>query len=70
MVARRTILKIALIDGLNPDFQCVSDPNVFIDLWGDYWHRGQDPRKRIKRFARHGKLLTVLWESEVLEFVA
>ena len=36
-----------------------------IEVYGDYWHRGQDPQERIDLFKVHGYDCFVIWEAEV-----
>jgi len=38
---------------------------MLIELFGDYWHRDQDPQKRIDHFARYGYKCLVIWEKEL-----
>ena len=47
----------------NPDF-VIEGTNKCIDLFGDYWHKGEDPQKRIKYFEKRGYDLIVIWEHE------
>ena len=53
-----------IIGGKCPDF---IDPinNKIIELYGDYWHRGQDPNDRINYFKNYGYDTLVIWESEL-----
>jgi very-short-patch-repair endonuclease len=51
------------IDGKCPDFM---DKNRnLIELFGDFWHRGQNPEDRIHFFRERGYRCLVLWENEV-----
>ena len=52
------------IGGKSPDF---IDPinNKIIELYGDYWHKGQDPNDRINYFKQYGYNTLVIWESEL-----
>ena len=52
------------IGGKCPDF---IDPinNKIIELYGDYWHKGQDPQDRIDYFKQYGHNTLVVWESEL-----
>ena len=38
-----------------------------IELYGDYWHRGQDPQDRIDLFKDAGYECLVIWEHELNE---
>lgn len=39
--------------------------NKIIELYGDYWHKGQDPNDRINYFKNYGYDTLVIWESEL-----
>ena len=47
-----------------PDFIDKTN-NKIIELYGDYWHRGQDPNDRIDYFKQFGYGTLVIWESEL-----
>lgn len=49
----------------NPDF--ISSDNTLIELYGDYWHKGEDPNERIKYFENYGYKCVVIWERELKE---
>ncbi len=53
-----------IIGGKIPDF---IDPinSKIIELYGDYWHRGQDPNDRINYFKNYGYDTLVIWEKEL-----
>ncbi len=36
-----------------------------IEVFGDYWHRDDDPQAWIDHYAAHGYKCLVVWESEV-----
>ena len=36
-----------------------------IELFGDYWHQGDDPQERIAHFEKYGFQCLVIWESEL-----
>ncbi|MDP3983630.1 MAG: hypothetical protein Q8Q52_01315 [Acidimicrobiia bacterium] len=50
----------------NPDFKVTGQPKV-IELFGDYWHRDDDPEQVVKEYASAGLACLVFWESEVYE---
>lgn len=51
------------IGGKIPDFW---DGNKhLIELYGDYWHKGEDPNEKINFFKQYGFSTLVLWESEI-----
>lgn len=54
-----------IINGKNPDFVNVNGQKKCIEVFGDYWHSGQDPEERIKVFRTHGWETLVIWEREL-----
>ena len=48
----------------NPDFK-VTGENKVIELFGDYWHRNDDPQELIKLYAGIGISCLVLWETDI-----
>lgn len=48
-----------------PDFVRNHGHNQIIEIYGDYWHRGENPQDRIDLFDSFGYKTLVLWESEV-----
>lgn len=52
-----------IVGGKYPDFW--DGGNKLIELYGDFFHEGQDPSDRVRHFASHGYETLVLWESEV-----
>jgi hypothetical protein len=59
-----------IINGKCPDFQSLINPTQLLELFGDYWHRGEDPQARINEFVPFGYQVAVVWEHdiEVLQF--
>jgi hypothetical protein len=53
-----------MINGKNPDF-LNKKQNKLIELFGDYWHRGKNPKDRMNHFKPHGYKTLVVWESEL-----
>jgi len=53
-----------IIGGKCPDFIDKVN-NKIIELYGDYWHKGQDPNDRINYFKNFGYDTLVIWESEL-----
>ena len=51
------------IAGKNPDFIDFKNKKI-IELFGDYWHKGEDPQFRINHYKKHGYDCLVLWEHE------
>jgi hypothetical protein len=56
-----------VIAGKIPDFINVNGQKKIIELFGDYWHEGQDPKDRIKVFKPFGYKTLVIWERELNE---
>jgi len=54
-----------VIAGKCPDFININDQKKIIELYGDYWHQGQDPQDRIDIFAKYGYDTLVIWEHEL-----
>jgi len=48
----------------NPDFK-VTGQRKLIELWGDYWHRNDDPFALIELYWRKGFECLLFWESDV-----
>jgi hypothetical protein len=56
------------IAGKCPDFVNVNGQKKIIELFGDYWHRGQDPQDRENVFKPFGFETLVIWEHELKSF--
>lgn len=54
-----------VINGLIPDFTNINGKKQLIELFGDYWHKGEDPQIRIDKFAEFGYSCLVIWEAEL-----
>ncbi len=54
-----------IIAGKNPDFANINGHKQLIELFGDYWHRGENPKDRKKLFKQYGFDTLVIWESEL-----
>lgn len=59
-----------MINGKNPDFVNCNGQKKIIELFGDYWHRGQDPRDRAAAFTPFGYKTLVIWEKELKDMGA
>ena len=53
------------IDGKNPDFMNINGKKKLIELFGDYWHKDDNPEDRINHFKPYGFDTLVIWESEL-----
>ncbi len=49
----------------NPDFINVNGEKKVIELYGDYWHRNDNPQDRIDHFKKYGFDCLVIWEREL-----
>jgi very-short-patch-repair endonuclease len=54
-----------ILGGKCPDFVNVNGRKQIIEIFGDYWHQGENEDDRIKVFAEFGYDTLVLWESEI-----
>lgn len=54
-----------MINGKNPDFVNCNGQKKIIELFGDYFHKGQNPQDRIDVFKPFGYETLVIWESEL-----
>jgi len=50
-----------------PDY-VKSDTREIVEVWGTYWHRGENPQDLINWYAEQGWNARVVWENEVPEF--
>ena len=54
-----------MINGKNPDFANCNGQKKCIELFGDYWHREQNPKDRKDIFKEFGYDTLVIWEREL-----
>jgi len=54
-----------IIGGKNPDFINCNGQKKIIEMWGDYWHKGEDPQDRINVFKPFGYFTLIVWEHEL-----
>jgi very-short-patch-repair endonuclease len=54
-----------IINGKCPDFININGQKKIIELFGDYWHKDQDPQDRKDIFKPFGYKTLVIWESEL-----
>ena len=48
----------------NPDFK-VTGQNKVIEIYGDYWHRNDDPQELVDLYKQAGLDCLIIWEHEV-----
>jgi very-short-patch-repair endonuclease len=53
------------VSGKCPDFINIDGKKQIIELFGDYWHKGENPQDRIDFFEECGYSTLVIWESEL-----
>lgn len=53
-----------MLGGKNPDFTNMDEKKT-IDLYGDYFHKGENPQERIDYFKKFGYKSLVIWECEL-----
>ena len=53
-----------IIDGKIPDF-VHNIENKLIEIWGNFYHKGQNPQDRINFFKERGWGCIVFWASEL-----
>lgn len=54
-----------IIAGKCPDFININGQKKIIELYGDFWHRGDDPEERKAVFRPFGYETLVIWGSEL-----
>lgn len=54
-----------IIAGKCPDFININGQKKIIELYGDYWHKGDNPQDRIGLFSPYGYDTLVIWEKEL-----
>lgn len=52
-----------IINGKCPDFW--NGDHKVIELYGDYWHKDEDPQERINLFSQYNYDCLVIWEHEL-----
>lgn len=50
---------------MNPDFIHTNGQKIAVEIFGDYWHRNDDPQQRINAFKKYGWKCMVFWEHEI-----
>jgi len=49
----------------NPDFINIQGKKEIIELWGEYFHSGQDPKEREAIFKEYGYTTLIIWCKEL-----
>ena len=53
-----------IINGKCPDFTNCNGKKKLIEVFGNYWHKGENPKDRAKIFKPFGYETLVIWEKE------
>lgn len=56
---------IMVLGGKIPDFVNVNGRKKLIELYGDYWHRNDNPQDRIDYLRQFGWETLIIWEREL-----
>lgn len=56
--------KTVVIGGKIPDFTHETEKKV-IEIWGNFFHKGQNPQDRIDYFGKYGYDCLIIWASEL-----
>ena len=54
-----------ILAGKCPDFINVNGQKKIIELYGNYWHKGDTGQKRITLFRQYGYETLIIWENEL-----
>lgn len=54
-----------ILGGKCPDWLNINGQKKLIELFGDYWHQGEDPQGKIDHYKQYGFDCLVIWESEL-----
>lgn len=54
-----------IIGGRCPDFININGKKDLIELFGNYWHRGENPANKINHYKSYGFRCMVIWENEL-----
>ena len=61
--------EVMVLGGKVPDFVNVNGKKQVIELWGNWWHRHDDPQDRIDYFKQFGWNTLIIWERELKDEV-
>jgi len=54
-----------MIGGKSPDFIYLKGKKLIIELWGNFWHKDDNPQDRIDVFTPFGYRTLIIWEREL-----
>lgn len=55
-----------IIGGLVPDFIHKKDSKI-VEMFGDYWHRNDNPKQKQAIYHRQGYRCVIIWEHELAD---
>jgi len=55
----------AIIGGKCPDFININGKKQLIELYGNYWHKGEYPDTKVRFYKQYGFDTLVLWEADI-----
>jgi hypothetical protein len=59
-----------IVGGKNPDFINVNGKKKIVEMYGDRWHKGQNPQDRIDIFKPYGYDTLIVWDRELNDIEA
>lgn len=54
-----------IIGGKCPDFANIDGRKNLIELFGCYWHKGENPQNKVNHYKKYGFKCIVIWENEL-----
>lgn len=54
-----------ILGGKCPDFMNINGKKKVIELFGDYWHKGENPQEKIDHYKKYGFNCLVIWQHEL-----
>jgi len=57
-----------IVGGCCPDFMNVNGKKKLVELYGDFWHKGENSQERIDYFKEFGFDTLIIWEHELKDF--
>ena len=54
------------IGNMCPDFIHTEREKKVLEVFGDYWHEGEEAQKRVRAFNQHGYECLIIWEHDLV----
>lgn len=54
-----------IINGMVPDYTNINGKKKVLEMFGDYWHRNDNPQNRINKYKEYGYECLIIWEHEL-----